>query len=486
MRDMVAIIDLDGAASRSMTRKLRSEHIYCKILPADITVEELKRQEVAGLLLAGGETGESPAIPRLADLAACGLPMLAMGDAALTVADQLGGMLGLKSEEPQVAQVRYDEDDPLFRGVEDGERYLKAMRTLFPGEGMTTIALADEGALGVKLDDKPVYALAFQAEQNDPDGMQMLLNFCTDVCGCTLWWSNEAFMARAEEEISRMADGGEALCALSGGVDSGVCALLGHEALGEKLHCIFVDTGLLRKDEGDQVLAFYRDQMGLSVKRIDAKERFLTALEGVHSPRQKEEIIFSLLTDILEQEVAALPGVKVILQGTNYSDTLAERSQHPAPQHQQTVQMVEPVRELFKDEIRRVAEYLGMPNVMIQRQPFPGSGLALRILGDVTAEKLALLREADAFFRAEIEAAGQNKRLWQYFATLADDPTSAKGYVLILRAVQASEGGSATASRLPYDLLERVCEQVRQALPQINRVMYDLTPSNNYAHIEWR
>lgn len=485
MRDMVAIINLDGTASRSMTRKLRAEHIFCKILPADVTAEELLAQEAMGVLLAGGETGEAPAIPQLEALVACGLPMLAMGDAALTVADQLGGMLGLKSDEPQVPQVHYDEDDPLFRGVEDGERYLKAMRTLFPGEGMTTIALAEEGALGVKLDDKPVYALAFQAEQNDPDGMQMLLNFCTDVCGCTLWWSNEAFMARAEEEIRRIADGGEAICALSGGVDSGVCALLGHRALGQKLHCIFVDTGLLRKDEGDQVIAFYRDQMGLNLKRIDAREQFLTALAGVRSSAEKEQIIFSLLTDILEKEIAALPDVRVILQGTNYSDALSAPTTHPLPAAKDTVQLVEPVRELFKDEIRRVAEYLDLPSVMIQRQPFPGSGLALRILGDVTEDNLHILREADAILREEIEQSGQNKRLWQYFATLATDPTCPDHCVIILRAVQASEGGPATASRLPYDLLERVCEQVR-LLPRVSRVMYDLTPSDNYAHIEWR
>lgn len=177
--------------------------------------------------------------------------------------------------------------------------------------------------------------------------------------------------------------------------------------------------------------------------------------------------------------------MRVILQGTNYSDALSAPTTHPLPAAKDTVQLVEPVRELFKDEIRRVAEYLDLPSVMIQRQPFPGSGLALRILGDVTEDNLHILREADAILREEIEQSGQNKRLWQYFATLATDPTCPDHCVIILRAVQASEGGSATASRLPYDLLERVCEQVR-LLPRVSRVMYDLTPSDNYAHIEWR
>ncbi|MBR4081622.1 MAG: hypothetical protein IKK21_07560 [Clostridia bacterium] len=484
MRDMVVILNLDGAASRAMTRKLRSEHIFCKVLPADVTAEAVLAQEPMGILLAGGETGEAPAVPHLAALADCGLPLLAMGDAALAACTELGGILSLRSEEPQVAQVRYDEDDPLFRNVEDGERYLQAMRTLLPAEGMITVAMTDSGALGMRLADRPVYALAFQAEQNDPDGLQMLLNFCTDVCGCTLWWSNEAFMDRAPEEISRITGEGEAICALSGGVDSGVSALLGHRALGQRLHCIFVDTGLLRKDEGDQVMAFYRDQMGLNVRRIDAREQFLTALAGVRSVRQKEQIIFDLLTNIMAQEVAALPDVRVILQGTNYSDTLT--GDNPEAMPLMGVTVVEPVRELFKDEIRRVAEELGMPSVVIQRQPFPGSGLALRVLSDVTEEKLHVLREADAILRAEIEASGQNKRLWQYFATLATYPLSADACVITLRAVQTAEGGSATASRLPYDLLERVCEQIRRQLPQVSRVLYDLTPSDNYAHIEWR
>ena len=291
-------------------------------------------------------------------------------------------------------------------------------------------------------------------------------------------------MDRAQEEISRITGEGEAICALSGGVDSGVSALLGHRALGQRLHCIFVDTGLLRKDEGDQVMAFYRDQMGLNVRRIDAREQFLTALAGVRSVRQKEQIIFDLLTNIMAQEVAALPDVRVILQGTNYSDTLT--GDNPEAMPLMGVTVVEPVRELFKDEIRRVAEELGMPSVVIQRQPFPGSGLALRVLSDVTEEKLHVLREADAILRAEIEASGQNKRLWQYFATLATYPLSADACVITLRAVQTAEGGSATASRLPYDLLERVCEQIRRQLPQVSRVLYDLTPSDNYAHIEWR
>lgn len=488
MRDMVVLINLDGVACRSMVRKLRGEHIYCRILPPEATDADVREQEAQGVLLAGGATGEAVVIPHLEQLLATGLPVLGMGDAALTLALCLGGGLGTRADAPQVAQVHYDVEEPLFAQVEDGERYLPALRTVQPPEGATVIARTEAGALGFRAAEKPVYALAFHAEQNDPDGVQILLNFCKAVCGCTLWWSNQAFMERARQEIERMAAGGEAVCALSGGVDSGVCAVLGNMALGHRLHCIFVDTGLLRKGEGDRVMAYYKDDVGLNLKRVDARDIFLPALAGVTAPAEKEQVIFALLKGILEKEIAALPQVRLIIQGTNYSDTLSREHQFPLTPVHDTICMAEPVRDLFKDEIRRVGEELGLPTMIIQRQPFPGSGLALRILGEVTEERLNILREADAAFREEIEQAGLSRRLWQYFATLAVDPLPGREqkYIVILRAVQAADGAAATASRLPHDLLERVCRAIRQRTPQVGRVLYDLTPSDNYAEIEWR
>ena len=488
MRDMVVLINLDGAACRSTARKLRAEHIYCKILPPEATGADVRAQEALGILLSGGDRGEAAFIPHLEELLDSGLPVLGMGDAALTLCTHLGGSLGERADHAQVAQLHYDAEDPLFAQVEDGERYLPALRAMTPPEGATVIARAEAGALGIRDAGRPVYALAFQAEQNDPDGVQLLINFCKTICGCTLWWSNQTFMERARQEIERLAEGGEAVCALSGGVDSGVCAVLGNMALGHRLHCIFVDTGLLRKGEGDRVMAYYKGDVGLNLKRIDAGDMFLKALAGVRDPAEKEAIIFRLLKSILEKEVAALPGVRLILQGTNYSDTLSRKVQFPLAPANESVRMAEPVRELFKDEIRRVGEELGLPTMIIQRQPFPGSGLALRILGEVTEERLNILREADAAFREEIEQSGQSKRLWQYYATLAMDPLPGHEdrYIVTLRAVQAAEGSAATASRLPYDLLERVCQSIRQRTPQVRRILYDLTPSSNYSETDWR
>ena len=473
MRDMVVLINLDSGVCRSMARKLRAEHIYCKILPAQSTARDVLSQDALGILLAGASTGDKADIPHLQELLDCGLPVLGMGDAALTLCEALGGALGEKAREPGVVQVRFEGDDPLVAQVESGERYLPALRCMiFGDDAAITLARTDSGALGFRLPDRPVYGLAFLPEQNDQDGVQLLINFCQGVCGCTLWWSNKAFLERAKEEIERTVGNAEALCALSGGVDSGVCAILGNMALGHRLHCLFVDTGLLRKDEGDQVMAFYREQVGLNLTRINAAPEFLSALRGVTEPREKERIIFSLLQEIVAREVAARPNVRMILKGTNYADTLEGDAADDAPEG---VQVVEPVRELFKDEIRRVGEDLMLPPTLINRQPFPGSGLALRIAGEVTEEKLSILREADAIFRTELEADRQSKRLYQYYAMLSDAPF-AEGYAILLRAVQLNDGVNHVASRPPYDLLERIAQRIRDSQPAVSSVQYDLTP----------
>ena len=486
MRDMVVLISLDGGACRSMARKLRGEHIYCKILPAEATAEDVRSQDALGVLLAGASRGEPSAIPHLSELLDCGLPVMAMGDAALAACLALGGSLGPRAEEPGVVSVHFENDARLFQNVEDSERYLPARRSLqITWGGAMPIAVTQDGVLGFRDAEKPVYALAFQPERNDLCGTQLLLNFCHGICGCTLWWSNQAFVERAREEISRLSQGGNALCALSGGLDSGVCAMLGNMALGQRLTCIFVDTGLMRKDEAAQIMAFYRDRIGLNVHLIEAQETFLTALRGLQAPADKEAVIFRLLRDILNREAAKLPDVTLLIQGTNFSDTLTGAS-FPLALPSPAAQLIEPVRELFKDEIRRVGEELGLPPSMALRQPFPGSGLATRILAEVTPERLSILREADAIFRREMEASGLDKRLWQYFATLAELPFSGGGMVVTLRAVQAVDGAAAMPARLPSDLLERVSQAIREALPQVVRVFYDLTPSSNYGQVEWK
>lgn len=481
MRDFIILIDLDDAVSRTMARRLRAEHIYCRVMPATVTAEEMLNQDVRGILVAAASTGIPAELPYLRDYLQSGLPMLCMGDAALTLCELLGGTLDERPLPGGVDQVHFDQANAIFAGIEDGERYLSACRYMtLPQEQAIPAATTEGGMLGFRVQQRDVWGLALQLERNDPGGTMLLMNFCRDVCGCTLWWSNQAFIERAKEAIALASDGGEALCALSGGVDSGVCALLAHMALGSHLHCIFVDTGLLRKGEVMQVMDFYSLQAGLELRRVDASEEFLAALAGVNDAKEKEQIIFQLLRSVLQREAAALPNIRLMIQGTNYSDA-QERSAFPL--ELDGVRVIEPVRELFKDEVRYIGEELGMSPQMLLRQPFPGSGLASRIMSDVTQEKLMIVREADAIFRYEITQNNQNKRLWQYFAALADSPENDGTYVVTLRAVQALDGAGGMAARLPNDLLERVTLEILNRCPQVSRVLYDMTPSKSYTQI---
>ena len=487
MRDRVVLVNTSNTACSSVARKLRAEHIYCRVLSADEALKDLRQPGAKGIIVPGDSNGEGTENPNYAALLDSGLPLLAMGDAALSLCVFLGGTLGEKASEPKVAQVHYAGEDPAFADVEDGERYFPALRTMNLPKGATAVAQAEEGILGFCMAESKTYGLSFCVEQNDPDGVTLLRNFCVTVCGCDSWWETGLVIEQARREIEECAGDGEAICALSGGVDSGVCAVIGNMVLGHRLHCVFVDTGLLRAEEGDRVATYFQDTMGLNFKRVDASERFLAALRGVTDASEKEQVVSNLLRTVLEEEVAAVPNVKLILEGTNYSDSLSHGLPVPEPTVIDGVHIVAPVRELFKNEVRDLAEEIGLASWMINRQPFPGSGLALRIFGEVTEEKLTILRQADALFRNELRQTGQNRRLWKYFATLAEDPAGQKDqpYVIILRAVQAVDGSSAIASRVSYDVLERACQSIREASPKVRRVLYDLTPSKGIAEIEW-
>ena len=479
MQDYVILINLDDGVCHALARRLRAEGVYCRIMPAASTADEVLREDPRGVILATGSTGRAAEVPLMTDYLQAGLPMLCLGDAALTLCTATGGTL--EAAEGGIVTVNFDGEDSLFDGVEDGERYLPEMMAMVvTGEQGDVCAAADDAAIGLRLRQRNVWGIAIPLERNDPAVTRLLTNFSCAVCGCTLWWNERAFIERAKAAIQEAAGENDALCALSGGVDSGVSALLGHLALGQRLHCIFVDTGLLREGEPEEVMAAYQQQVGLNVRRIDARAEFLLALRGVTDPGEKERIIRSLLRDILRREAEAIPGVKLILKGTNYADAISPED-NAVPNME--LQVAEPVRELFKDEIRHVGMSLGLPAEMTSRQPFPGSGLASRIMASVSAERLAILRTADAIFRREIEALGLQKRLWQYFAALALSPLPGGGMMIILRAVQAVEGGSGMPARLPSDLLERVTEEIMQVCPEVQRVFYDCTPSKTYARL---
>lgn len=490
MRDMVLIVSFDEANSRSVARKLRAERVYCKIVPADIAPDEVKNQEPLGLILAGGSHGGLSLPGFDQGLLELGLPVLALGDAAAALCILLGGQADDSCLEQNAAPVTYQEELPLFEEVAVGERMMAFVRPLTLPEDLIPAAFSREAVIGFAQQEKQVYGLQFQVEQNDPDGIQILANFAIKVCGCTPWWDSAAFIQRAVEEIRRVVGEGMALCAISGGVDSGVCAMLGHKAIGARLKCVFVDTGLLRKGEAEFVMSFYRDVLGLNIVRVDAADRFLRELSGIVDPERKSQTVMRLFNEILAAEANKSPDISVIMQGTNYSDykvSAGTEASMSAGMRSARAILVEPVKELFKDEIRRVGEEMGMPQEISSRQPFPGAGLALRIMGDVTSQRLNILREADAIFQEEVAQSGQGKRLWQYFAVLTDlAPSGVNGLAICLRAVHASESATALAARLPFDLLERAAGRILKTLPQVARVVYDLTPSYNYTGIEWQ
>ena len=490
MRDMVLILSFDGANGRSVARKLRAERVFCKIVPADIALEEVKNQEPLGIVLAGGSQG-SLSLPGFhTELLDLGLPVLALGDAAAAVCTLLGGQASDSFLEQAAASVSYQAELSLFEEVAEGERMMTFVRPLTLLEGISAAAWSEEAVIGYAQEEKKLYGLQFQVEQNDPDGILILANFALKICGCTAWWDSTAFIARAVDEIRRVTGDGAVLCAISGGVDSGVCAMLGHKAVGARMKCVFVDTGLLRKGESDYVLSFYRDVLGLKVEKVDAADRFLRELSGIEEPQRKKRVISRLLQDILSAEAGRNPDATVLLQGTNYSDSpdgMGADSRMSMNERYRQAILVEPVKELFKDEIRRVGEELGMPPEIYTRQPFPGAGLALRIMGDVTAQRLTILREADAIFQEEVAASGQGKRLQKHFAVLSDlGEHGMSGIAICLRAVHASESSTAMAARLPSDLLERISMRILKTLPQVVRVLYDLTPSYNFSGIEWQ
>ncbi len=490
MRDMVLIISFDGAYGRSVARKLRAERVFCKIVPGDISPDEVKEQEPLGLVLAGGSQGALSLPGFQPELLELGLPVLALGDAAAVMCGMLGGQAENTYLEQSAETVTYQYDFPLFEEAAEGERMMSFVRPLTLSDNLVAAAWSNETVIGYAQTEKKLFGLQFQVEQNDPDGILILANFAMKICGCTAWWDSAAFITRAVEEIRRMAGDGEVLCSVSGGVDSGVCAMLGHHAVGARLKCIYVDTGLMRKGESDFVMSYYRDVLRLNIERVDAADRFLRELSGIVEPGRKKRVISRLLQDVLSAEAGKAPRATVLMQGTNYSDSpdgMGADSRLSLNERYRQAVLVEPVKELFKDEIRRVGEELGMAPEICLRQPFPGAGLALRVMGNVTAQRLSILREADAIFQEEIAQSGQGKRLWKHFAVLSDlGEHGLNGIAICLRAVHASESSTAMAARLPSDLLERVSLRILKALPQVVRVLYDLTPSHNFAGIEWQ
>ncbi|NLF28907.1 MAG: glutamine-hydrolyzing GMP synthase [Clostridiales bacterium] len=484
--DTVLILDLGGDQAQLTARKLRGERFFCEILPSETSADEIARRAPKGLVLAGGADGPAA---RQADPCAMmlGVPVLAMGCGARQMAVSLGGQLLGTQIERRTAQIAFS-DSPLFDGLGESERYFDRVDSVELPEGFSPVAYAAGGVVpAFASEEKKLYALQFYAESNDPDGLQILANFAGNICGCEPWWSMEAFAEQAVRDIQNTVGEESALIAISGGVDSSVCAALLYRAIGDRLKCLYINTGLMRKGETALVTATFRDALNMELVSVDAGERILKRLEGATDPILKRRVVEEEVMRVFQDEARSIGRIDWLCQGTIYPDVLTGAACRACGFEK----LIEPIRLLFKDEVRQLGEVLGVPKDLIARQPFPGPGLAVRIVGEVTRAKLEMLSEADAIFREEIVDAGLDRRIWQYFAILTDIRTLAmrcgkacEEYAVALRAVSSQDALTFNPYRLPYDVLERVTSRITQEVMGVNRVLYDVT-GRPTSSIEW-